>query len=43
MIRQRLVEYEEAGVQEIIIRFVDATQLESIRLFARECMDTHLV
>jgi F420-dependent oxidoreductase-like protein len=38
MIRQRLAEYEEAGVQEIIIRFVDATQLESIRLFARECM-----
>src|SRR5213080_705440 len=39
MIRQRLAEYEEAGVQEIIIRFVDATKLESIRLFARECMD----
>jgi F420-dependent oxidoreductase-like protein len=38
MIRQRLAEYEEAGVQEIIIRFVDATDLESIRLFARECM-----
>ena len=37
-IRQRLAEYEEAGVQEIIIRFVDATELESIRLFARECM-----
>jgi alkanesulfonate monooxygenase SsuD/methylene tetrahydromethanopterin reductase-like flavin-dependent oxidoreductase (luciferase family) len=41
MIRQRLAEYEEAGVQEIIIRFVDATQLESLRLFARECMHTH--
>jgi len=40
MIRQRLKELEEAGVQEIIIRFVDATQLESIRLFARECMKT---
>src|SRR5438270_10762366 len=38
MIRQRLAEYEEAGVQEIIIRFVDATRLESVRLFARECM-----
>jgi len=38
LIRQRLAEYEEAGVQEIIIRVVDATQLESIRLFARECM-----
>jgi alkanesulfonate monooxygenase SsuD/methylene tetrahydromethanopterin reductase-like flavin-dependent oxidoreductase (luciferase family) len=41
MIRQRLAEYEEAGVQEIIIRFVDATQLESLRLFGRECMHTH--
>ncbi len=40
MIRQRLAEYQEAGVQEIVIRFVDATQLESIRLFARECMST---
>ncbi len=38
MIRQRLAEYEEAGVQELIIRFVDAPQLESVRLFARECM-----
>ncbi len=38
MIRQRLAEFEEAGVQEIIIRFVDATRLESVRLFARECM-----
>ncbi len=38
MIRQRLAAYEEAGVQEIIIRFVDAVQLESVRLFARECM-----
>ena len=38
MIRQRLAEFEEAGVQELIIRFVDATHLESIRLFARECM-----
>jgi F420-dependent oxidoreductase-like protein len=38
MIRRRLAEFEEAGIQEIIIRFVDATQLESIRLFAQECM-----
>src|SRR5947209_815079 len=38
MIRQRLAEYEEAGVQEIVIRFVDASKLESIRLFAQECM-----
>lgn len=39
MIRQRLAEYEEAGIQEIIIRFVDATQLESLRLFAHECIN----
>ena len=38
MIRQRLAEYEAAGVQEIIIRFVDALQLESLHLFAQECM-----
>src|SRR6266704_585642 len=41
MIRQRLAEYEETGIQEIVIRFVDATRLESIRLFARECMGVH--
>src|SRR6266568_2553209 len=41
MIRQRLAEYEEVGIQEIVIRFVDATRLESIRLFARECMGVH--
>src|SRR6266571_7272893 len=41
MIRQRLAEYEAAGVQEIIIRFVDAPQLESVHLFARECMGRH--
>src|SRR5436309_6000234 len=39
MIRQRLQELEEAGVQEIIIRFVDAAKLESVRMFARECMN----
>ncbi len=38
MIRQRLKELEEAGVQEIIIRFVDAAKLESVRLFAQECV-----
>jgi len=38
MIRERLAEYEAAGIQEIVIRFVDATSLEPIRLFARECM-----
>lgn len=41
MIRRRLAEYEEAGIQELIVRFVDATQLESVRLFARECMQVH--
>jgi hypothetical protein len=38
MFRQRLAEYEKAGVQALIVRFVDAPQLESVRLFARECM-----
>ncbi|GHO82770.1 LLM class F420-dependent oxidoreductase [Dictyobacter formicarum] len=38
-IRQRLAEYEEAGIQELLIHFVDAaTNLESVRLFARQCM-----
>ena len=37
-IRERLAEYEEAGIQEIIVRFVDAAQLEPVRLFARECI-----
>jgi F420-dependent oxidoreductase-like protein len=35
-IRQRLVTYEEAGVQELLMRFVDGTNLEGIRRFARE-------
>jgi F420-dependent oxidoreductase-like protein len=37
-IRERLAEYEEAGIQELIVRFVDAAQIEPVRLFARECM-----
>lgn len=37
-IRERLAEYEEAGIQELIVRFVDAVELEPVRLFARECM-----
>ena len=37
-IRERLAEYEEAGIQELIVRFVDAAQLEPLRLFARECI-----
>lgn len=37
-IRDRLAEYEEAGIEELIIRFTDATKLEPLRLFARECL-----
>jgi len=37
-IRERLAEYEDAGIQELIVRFVDAAQIEPVRLFARECM-----
>jgi alkanesulfonate monooxygenase SsuD/methylene tetrahydromethanopterin reductase-like flavin-dependent oxidoreductase (luciferase family) len=37
-IRERLAEYEEAGIQELVVRFVDAAQLEPVRLFARECI-----
>jgi alkanesulfonate monooxygenase SsuD/methylene tetrahydromethanopterin reductase-like flavin-dependent oxidoreductase (luciferase family) len=35
-IRQRIAAYEAAGVQELIIRFLDATQLDSVRRFAKE-------
>ncbi len=35
-IRQRLVTYEEAGVQELLMRFVDGTNLEAIGRFAKE-------
>ncbi|GCE47601.1 F420-dependent oxidoreductase-like protein [Thermosporothrix hazakensis] len=39
MIRARLQEYEAAGIQELIIRFVDsATNPDVLDLFARECM-----
>ncbi|HEV7235873.1 MAG TPA: LLM class F420-dependent oxidoreductase [Ktedonobacteraceae bacterium] len=37
-IRQRLAEYENAGIQELILWFPDAAKLASLRLFARECM-----
>ncbi|HEX4714111.1 MAG TPA: LLM class F420-dependent oxidoreductase [Ktedonobacteraceae bacterium] len=36
-IRQRLAAYEEAGVQELLMRFVDGINLEALRRFAREC------
>ncbi|HET8853023.1 MAG TPA: LLM class F420-dependent oxidoreductase [Ktedonobacteraceae bacterium] len=35
-IRRRLAELEAAGVQEVILTFPDALQLESLRFFARE-------
>lgn len=35
-IRQRLADFEAAGVQELIISFPDAIQLDSLRFFARE-------
>src|SRR5579864_4073367 len=35
-IRERIAQYEEAGIQELIVRFVDAAQLDPVRLFARE-------
>ena len=35
-IRQRLAAYEEAGVQELVLRFVDGTNLEALRRFAKE-------
>ena len=34
--RKRIAEYEEAGVQELILWFPDAVKLESLRLFSRE-------
>jgi F420-dependent oxidoreductase-like protein len=33
---QRLAAYEEAGVQELLLRFVDGTNLEALRRFAKE-------
>ena len=35
-IRKRLAEIEAAGVQEFIIAFVNRTNLEQIRFFAKE-------
>jgi F420-dependent oxidoreductase-like protein len=35
-IRKRIAAYEEAGVQELLIRFVDPTDLAAIRRFANE-------
>ena len=35
-IRQRLTEFEAAGVQELLIAFPDVLQLDTLRFFARE-------
>lgn len=35
-IRKRIAAYEAAGVQELILTFLDATQFDSIRRFAQE-------
>jgi len=35
-IRQRVAAYEEAGVQELLLRFVDGINLEALRRFAQE-------
>jgi alkanesulfonate monooxygenase SsuD/methylene tetrahydromethanopterin reductase-like flavin-dependent oxidoreductase (luciferase family) len=35
-IRQRLAAYEDAGVQELLLRFVDGINLEALRRFAKE-------
>ena len=37
-IRKRLAEYEQVGVQEVIMYMPDARDLKSVRLFAQECM-----
>jgi len=39
MMRQRIAEYEEAGIQELMLHFVDAaTKSEALSLFAQTCM-----
>jgi F420-dependent oxidoreductase-like protein len=38
MIRERVREYEAAGVQELILYFPDAPRLEALRLFAEACI-----
>lgn len=35
-IRQRLLAYEEVGVQELLLRFIDGTSIEAVRRFAQE-------
>ncbi|MBO0777375.1 MAG: LLM class F420-dependent oxidoreductase [Ktedonobacteraceae bacterium] len=38
-IRKRIQELEEIGTQELIIFLPDSASLESVRMFAHECMD----
>jgi F420-dependent oxidoreductase-like protein len=38
MIRERVSEYEEAGVQELILYFPDAPRLEALHLFTEACI-----
>ena len=38
MIRERLAEYADAGVHEVIVWLPDAANLAPVRLFAQECM-----
>lgn len=35
-VRQRLADYEAAGVQELVLRFIDGTNLKMLRRFANE-------
>jgi F420-dependent oxidoreductase-like protein len=37
-IRKRLIEVEQAGAQEVILFMQDSAQLETVRIFAQECM-----
>lgn len=36
-IRQWIAAYEAAGVQELVVRFLDGTNPEALRRFAKEC------
>ena len=37
-IRQRLAAYEEAGAQELLLKFVTRDALTALRRFAAECI-----
>jgi F420-dependent oxidoreductase-like protein len=37
-IRQRLAALEDAGIQEVVVRFADSPNLDSVRMFAQECI-----